>query len=196
MKSNKTYNIIIAGVGGQGLITLMQVIAEAVLSQGREVRTSELHGLSQRGGSVIVHLRFGRDVFSPMIAQGKADLILALESQEALRAAAFAGDQTIFLINQYQTPTLAESISEKSIKNNLKKVSKELRFLPASKICQKELGRDVTAGVFLLGYGAAKNLLPLTIESIKKTIKEKMPQKHQEINLKTIDLAMDYAVKK
>ena len=66
------FNIVIVGTGGQGLITLLQIVAEAALRVGLDIRTSELHGLSQRGGSVEVHIRFGKKIYSPLIAQGKA----------------------------------------------------------------------------------------------------------------------------
>ena len=91
------FNIVIVGTGGQGLITLLQIIAEAALDSGLDIKTSELHGLSQRGGSVEVHIRFGKKVYSPMVPQGKADLIIALEMQEALKASFFAGPKTTFL---------------------------------------------------------------------------------------------------
>src|SRR4030042_4394517 len=98
-KNIDQFNIVIKGVGGQGLITLLQIIAEAALSEGYSVRTSELHGLSQRGGSVEVHIRFGKKIYSPIVAQGKADLILGLEMQEGLRGAPFSNKKTKFLIN-------------------------------------------------------------------------------------------------
>ena len=75
MKNN--FNIIISGIGGQGIITLTRILAEAALLQGLDVKTSELHGLSQRGGSVETHIRFGRNIFSPLVRQGSADLIIS-----------------------------------------------------------------------------------------------------------------------
>src|SRR4030043_1968187 len=95
------FNMVITGVGGQGLLTLLQIISEAAVSEDHDIRTSELHGLSQRGGSVEVHIRFGKKIYSPMVAQGKADLILSLESQESLRGAYFANAKTKFLIDKY-----------------------------------------------------------------------------------------------
>src|SRR4030042_4430542 len=116
-KNIDQFNIVIKGVGGQGLITLLQIIAEAALSEGYSVRTSELHGLSQRGGSVEVHIRFGKKIYSPMVAQGKADLILGLEEQEALNGISFSGHKTNFLINQSIIPIpLKKVLSEAEIK--------------------------------------------------------------------------------
>jgi len=99
-KNLEKFNIVIVGTGGQGLITLLQIIAEAALFEGYEVRTSELHGLSQRGGSVEVHIRFGQKIYSPLVSQEKADLILGLEMQEALRGIYFANQKTKFLLNK------------------------------------------------------------------------------------------------
>ena len=105
MKKNfEQFNMLIVGTGGQGQITLLQILAEAALSEGKEIKTSELHGLSQRGGSVEVHLRFGKKIFSPLVSQGKADLILGLEMQECLKACYYANPKTNFLVNKYIAP--------------------------------------------------------------------------------------------
>src|SRR4030043_2333488 len=103
-KKAEQFNMVIVGTGGQGLITLLQIISEAVVFEGYDIRTSELHGLSQRGGSVEVHIRFGKKIYSPLIAQGRADLIFGLEMQEALRGIYFASKKTNFLVNKQITP--------------------------------------------------------------------------------------------
>lgn len=74
----KNFNIIIAGIGGQGVITLTRILANAALLDGYDVKTSELHGLSQRGGSVETHIRFGKKIYSPLIMPGQADLVIDL----------------------------------------------------------------------------------------------------------------------
>ena len=188
-ENNKTYNIIVTGVGGQGLVTLLKIIARAALDSGFDVRASELHGLSQRGGSVSVFIRFGQKVFSPIIAKGKADLVLSLEYQESLAGAEFANKDTIFLINEQQTPTLAETISKEQVMDNLKKVSNNVKLVKASEICQKELGKDVTAGLFLLGLALKQNILPLSEDVIIEAVKKTMPEKYWDLNLKTLVLA-------
>jgi len=167
---------------------LLQLLARVALNKGIEVRTSELHGLSQRGGSVSVHLRFGKDVFSPMVGYGKADLILALEEQESLSAGDFASSKTVFLINQYQTPTLAETISEKRIKAGLEQITKKVFFLPASKLCQEKLGSGVVASIFLLGQAIEKKYIPFSQKEVIKAIKDTMPSKFWELNIKALGL--------
>ena len=188
----KEFNIIINGVGGQGLITLLKIIAEAALKEGFKVSTSELHGLSQRGGSVEVHIRFDKKVFSPLIPQGKANLIISLESQEALNGAYYASRNTTFLINKYQTPTFLKDFSEKEILENLKKVSRSVFLIPASEICQKEFGTDVVAGIYLLGYAISNTFLPLKPGSIMSAIKKVIPEKYLELNLKAFNLVKKY----
>ncbi len=178
------------------MITLLQLIAQAALDLGYDVKTSELHGLSQRGGSVSVHIRFDKEVFSPIIPRGRADLILALEEQEALAGVEFASKNSVFLINKYQTPTLGKTISGKEVGKALKTFSKKVSFIPAADICQKEFGKIVTAGVFLLGLAAHKKLVPLSADSILKAIKKLMPEKYWDLNIKTFELAKNYGAKK
>lgn len=190
--TEEKFNLVIAGVGGQGLITLLQLIAEAALDQGFDLKTSELHGLSQRGGSVEVHIRFGRKIYSPLVPRGKADLVLALEAQESLRGASFAGPRTVFLVNEQITPIpLTKSLSLEQISNDLEKVSKKVIFSGAAAICQKELGTAVVAGVYLLGLAVRKKIIPLNEASIIRAIKKVIPKQYLTLNLKAFKLAKD-----
>lgn len=184
--------MVIVGTGGQGLITLLQVISEAALLEGREIRTSELHGLSQRGGSVEVHIRFGEEIYSPMVAATKADLVLALEMQEALKGIDFANKETNFLINKYIVPIpLEKPLGEKKIIKNLKKVSKNISAVPAADITKEKLGTNVVAGVYLVSLASFKKLIPLKPESIKKALKRVIPKKYLKLNLDSFDLSSE-----
>ncbi len=82
---NKALNVLLVGVGGQGTILASNVLAEVAMRSGLSVKMSEIHGMSQRGGSVVTHVKIGQEVFSPLIEKGEADLILAFEQLEALR---------------------------------------------------------------------------------------------------------------
>lgn len=188
MSKNKSFNIVISGVGGQGLITLTQIIAEAALIEGLDVKTSELHGLSQRGGSVETHIRFGKNIFSPLVSFGSADLILGLEILEGLRAVFYASSKTIFLVNKFTLPFLG-SPSEKEIIIKLKSAAKGPKhIIPASEICQKELGKEVVSGIYLLGVASFKKLIPLKSESILIAISKVVPEKYLELNKKAFEL--------
>ena len=189
-KNLEQFNIVIVGTGGQGLITLLQIISEATLAEGYDIRTSELHGLSQRGGSVEVHIRFGKKIYSPLVMRGKADLVLGLEMQEILNGIYFANPKTKFLINQFIIPiSLKKPLSENEILNQLKKISKNITIMPADKICQEKLGNSVVSGIYLISFATFKNLIPLKPESIQKAIKKIIPEKFLELNLKAFNLA-------
>lgn len=189
----KNFNLLIFGVGGQGILTLLEIVAQASLIEGYEIRTSELHGLSQRGGSVSVHARIGQRVFSPLVKRENADLIISLEAQEALKACYFASKNTKFLINNFLIPIPGvKTPSVKEILKVLKKFSKKITLIEASDICQREFKTNITAGIFLLSYASFKNLIPLKPDSILKAIKKVIPKKYLKLNLKTFELAKSF----
>ena len=187
------FNIVIVGTGGQGLITLLQIIADAALLEGYDVRTSELHGLSQRGGSVEVHIRFGKEIYSPLVMPARADLVLALEAQEALKASYFASSKTNFLINQHIVPTpLQQPLTQEQILKALKNITKKINIVSATDICQKEFGTDVVAGIYLISLASFKDLIVLKPASILSAIKKVIPQQFLLLNTKTFQLAQKH----
>jgi indolepyruvate ferredoxin oxidoreductase beta subunit len=188
---NKIFNIIIAGVGGQGLVTLTQILAEAALIEGYDVKTSELHGLSQRGGSVETHIRFGKKAYTPLIDYGKADFILGLEIQEGLRMISFANKRTIFVINDNYFSYFNGLKKEEVYKRTKSLLKKRLYLIPASDVCKKELTNEVVSGIYLLGYCAFKKLIPLKSESILEAIRKVVPEKYLELNIKAFNLAKE-----
>lgn len=183
----KTFNLILTGVGGQGIITLLQVIDESAFIEGYDVKSSELHGLSQRGGSVEAHIRFGKKVNSPMVANGRADLILGLEVLEGLRESAKAGKQTKLLINDYTLPLVGSPSKEEVIKQ-LKDTKIELFLVPASQDCKDKLQNEIVCTMYMVGYAVAKNLMPLKKESVLKALNNIIPQKYLDLNIKAFNL--------
>lgn len=169
-------------------MTLLKILSQAAFDSGFDVKTSELHGLSQRGGSVSVYIRFGDKVWSPLVPQGQANLIIALEQQEALNGLYFANKETVFLVNQYETPTMAQTADQTEIETELRKITDKVNFLPASEICQKELASEVVSGVYLLGYALSNDYLPLKKENVIEVIKKTMPEKYQELNINALNL--------
>lgn len=189
----KDYNIVIAGIGGQGLITLLKIIAEVAKIENYDFASSELHGLSQRGGSVEVHIRFGEKIYSPLVKQGGADLIICLEAQEALKSCYYGSkeNKTIFLVNEFFSPVQGaeKTYSTKDVSEVLQKFSQKPILIKASQICQKELGTDVVAGIYILGYAISKGILPLKGNSVTLAIKKIIPESFLELNLKAFNLA-------
>lgn len=191
MIKNKTFNLIITGVGGQGIITLIQVIDETAFVNGYNVRSSELHGLSQRGGSVEAHIRFGGKVYSPMVSNGKADLIMALESLEGLRELSKASKQTRILVNDYFLPFLGSSTKEEIIKQ-LQDAKKDFYLVPASQMCKDKLQNEIVCTMYLLGYAVDKKLMPLKKESVLRALKNIIPAKYLDLNIKAFELAFEH----
>jgi len=192
MRNNKPFNIVIAGVGGQGIITLTRILAQAALTEGYDVKTSELHGLSQRGGSVETHLRFGKEISSPLVRQGGADLIISLEMNESFKACYYGSleKETIFLINNFVIPVISDK-KESFVgdPSEFKKFSKKVFFVPATKIVEEEFKKPVLAGVLLLGTAIFRNLLPLDENSIIKAMREVVPSKYLSLNKSSFLLA-------
>jgi indolepyruvate ferredoxin oxidoreductase beta subunit len=189
----ETFNIIINGVGGQGQLTLLRILAFSALKENLNVKWSELHGLSQRGGSVEVHLKFGKKIFSPLVCQADADFILSLEIQEALKALYYASSKTQFLINETIIPIPGESFPEKEeILKSLEKFTKKIEIVPASKICQEKFQKEVLGGVFLLGYALNKKFLPLKKESLFEGIKKVVPEKYQKENFEAFEAGFSF----
>jgi len=187
---DKNFSIIINGVGGQGVITLLTLINEAAFVEGYDVRSSELHGLSQRGGSVETHIRFGKKVNSPLITNGQVDLIISLEMLEGLRETSKAGKQTKFLVNEFVLPFIG-SLTKEEIKNQLSALKNGLHIVPASEICKEKLQNEVVSTTYLLGYAVYNNLIPIKAQSVFQAIKNIMPEKYQELNIKAFNLAKD-----
>ena len=188
---DKNFNLIITGVGGQGIITLVSVLAQACLEQGYDVKSSELHGLSQRGGSVIIHIRFGKKVYSPLVARDEADLLISLELTEGLRHADFGNKDAKFLINNHYI-AFEGSLAKEETTQKLKEIAGEnLYLVPASKICKEKLDKEVLAGMYILGHACCKNLMPLNPESVLSSIDSVIPENYKEINIKAFNLAND-----
>ncbi|MEL7622662.1 MAG: indolepyruvate oxidoreductase subunit beta [Clostridiales bacterium] len=99
---SKNASILIAGVGGQGTVLASKILGLVAMKAGLDVKQSEIHGMSQRGGSVVTHVRFGEKVYSPLVAKGTADIIIAFEELEALRYLPFLKKEGLMIVNQQQ----------------------------------------------------------------------------------------------
>jgi indolepyruvate ferredoxin oxidoreductase beta subunit len=191
----KEFNIVVTGIGGQGALTLGVVIAEAALKQGYDVRTTELHGLAQRGGSIPIHVRFGKKMYTAMVLEGEANLVISLEPLEALRSAYYGSKQhkTVFVIDNDPVFPLSVSVlgekypSIREIEKSLKDFSEKVIVLNASEIVKKETGSDMAANVYLLGYVIGKGLLPLKEKYILEAMQELGP-KYFDTNKKIFEM--------
>ncbi len=103
---NETTSVILSGVGGQGIILASRVLAEAALASGNQVKVSETHGMAQRGGSVVTHVRYGPRAFSPLISWGQADYMIGFEKLEAVRCLPFLKAGGLWIVNDQSIPPL------------------------------------------------------------------------------------------
>lgn len=192
----KDFNMVVIGVGGQGVITTAYLVAEAAVKQGYDVKISELHGLSQRGGSVPCHIRIGKKINSSVIKPGHADLVIALEPLEALRAAKYASkDRTVMIVNTCQVRPVSVLLDGESypsadeIKDRLKGFVKESIFVDATGIAISNGGSEVMSNAYMIGLASARNLLPVKKELILDAMKESVPEKYFEANKKLFESA-------
>ncbi|NJE76395.1 indolepyruvate oxidoreductase subunit beta [Thermococcus sp. ES12] len=190
------FNLIITGVGGQGGLTLSRIVGNAAMHEGYNVRIGETLGMSQRYGSVLSYLRFGEEVYSPLIEEGKANLMLALEPAEALRNARFLGKSSVAVINAYPIHT-ATTLVGKERYPELNEIEEAV-----AKICpvhmmnfQREADRinPRTLGVLMLGYAYGNGLLPLRKESLYEGIRLTLREKLWEVNFRALERGIELA---
>jgi len=170
------YNIYIAGVGGQGVIKASQVLGKACLKKGINVVMSEIHGMSQRGGSVPVEVRIG-DAYGPIIPEGETNLLIAFEPSEGIRAYKKLSKDSIAVVNINPivpfTVSLGISTYEEvekyveELKNNLKKV-----FNIDALALSREAGSEISTNMVMLGAGAAVDGFPIEKKFLEDAIKE------------------------
>ena len=187
-----TYKIHFIGIGGQGTIKASTIIGDAAMKKGLNVVMSEVHGMAQRGGTVITELKIG-DVYSPLIEETDADLLLAFEPAEALRTLSKANKETFVIVNS--TPiipfTVSLGISEypdtSLILEELKSKVKNLLVIDAQKIAQKA-GNIISSNIVILGAAVATPEFPIDRDLIIQSMKENLPPKSIETNLKAFEM--------
>lgn len=188
-------SIFIAGVGGQGIILTGDLIAEAALLSGYDVKKSEVHGMAQRGGAVVSAVRFGKKVFSPLICENEADFLLSFEMLEALRNLNYLKKEgKIISSTQRIIPVTVSSggqIYPENIELEIKKYFPDAKFIDAVELAKKA-GHIRSANIVLLG--ALANFLPIEKDAFIKAIQQHVHPKTVEINLKAFELGLESLV--
>ena len=183
-----TYNIVLAGVGGQGVLSLAAIIARAAVSAGFAVKQSEVHGMSQRGGSVVAHLRIAdRPIHADVVPLATADLILATEAVEGLRQIGYlAGDGALVVADTFvDTPAGYPDHAAVAAE-----VARHGGVLVESDRIARECGNARAANTVLLGY--ASRLLPIDPETIERQIVELFASKVRKASTRSIaDINVD-----
>ena len=183
-------NIILCGVGGQGTILASRLIASACMNQNLPILTAETIGMAQRGGSVFSHVRIGDGANSPMIAKGQADLIIAFEPAEAVRQLPFLKKGGAVVVSSRPVMPVSALIGKTSYHANdmlsyLNATVEKLTIVDAD-LASRELGSSKTLNVVLLGAAIRSGELGIEEEHIVDAIKERVPEKFWELNLKSL----------
>jgi indolepyruvate ferredoxin oxidoreductase beta subunit len=180
-----TTNILIVGVGGQGVILASELLSEAAMEAGYDVKKSEVHGMAQRGGVVSTHVRFGEKVYSPLIQAGAADVALAFEAAEGLRWAGHVRDGGLLVVNTQQIiPPIAftgEYDYPKDPINEAKSVCRG-RMLPIDGLAiAHQVGNPKLVNTVLLG--AISGEMPISDEIWDTIIRRRVPRGTEELNI-------------
>ncbi len=189
------YKIQLIGVGGQGTIKASTIIGEAAMKKGLNVVMSEVHGMAQRGGTVVTEFKIG-EAHSPLIEEGAADLMIAFEPAEALRALNKINQESFVIVNSSPIVpfTVSLGISEypelSSVFEELKVKIKNLLIINAQKIA-KEAGSIISENMVLLGAAVATPNFPIEKDLVIQSMKENLPPKSIETNLKAFEMGFE-----
>jgi len=186
----KKMDLLITGVGGQGVVLASDIIGEAALAAGLDVKKTDTLGMAQRGGSVVSHVRMAPKVWSPLIREGEVELLLAFEKLEAARWSHYLQPGGIAIVNNYEQPPLSVSLGQeqypdhKAIADTLKRLTDQVYFIDGTERA-KELGNVRTFNILMLGCLSV--FIPLETNIWKETISRRMPENIREINLTAFD---------
>lgn len=181
-------NIMIVGVGGQGTLLASRILGKVAIKEGFDVKVSEVHGMSQRGGSVVTYVKYGEKVFSPIIDKGEADLILAFEELEAYRALPYLKKGGKMITNtQRINPMPVITGAMQYPQDIVAKLSDKINLVAVDALSiAKEAGNIKAVNVVLIGLLASS--MSVGKETWIEVLKETVPPKFLEANLKAFEL--------
>ena len=182
-------NIIICGVGGQGTVLAAKVLSQAAISNGERVLSAETIGMAQRGGSVVSHVRIGEDVYSPLVPQGQADILIAFEAAEAVRNIAFLKQGGSVIVNKKVVQPVTASLSGKAFDENemisyLERVAGNVIAVDTDQ-ASKDLGSSKVVNMVLLGAASRTGLV--SKDELKAALKLLVKPEFYELNVRAID---------
>ena len=191
----ETKNIMIVGVGGQGTLLTSRILGGIMLSAGYDVKLSEVHGMAQRGGCVVSHVRCGKEVASSLIPKGMADIIIGFEPNEAVRVLPYLKKGGTVITTKRSVEPVTGALTGKTYPGEvmidyLKKTDARVIVVDADEIC-KEVGSFKVLNIILLGAAVKSGVLGISPEKMKETIKERVKPKFVDLNLKAFDLAYE-----
>lgn len=186
-------NFILVGVGGQGILLASDILCRVGMAVGYDVKKTDVHGMAQRGGSVISHVRLADEVFSPVVPLGAADYLLAFEKLEACRWAHYLHREGVAVVNDEAIPTLALAGTtpypdDATITEMLRAHAAQVHLVPAGALAT-ELGNVRVANVILLGTLSC--FLDIPPDVWRQAIEERVPPKFRELNRRAFEVGRE-----
>lgn len=191
-------NCLLCGVGGQGVVLASKLIAYAAMTKGLNVRTSETIGMSQRGGSVVTHVRIGEKIHSPMIPKESADVIMAFEPAEAVRNLSYLKEDGVMVVDKKAVKPVTATLNQSKYDGQaeleyLKKNVKNLYIVDGDEICE-QIGSSKVLNVVLLGVALGSGVLNIPLEDMKEELKKHVKPQFVEMNIKALELGANVTV--
>jgi indolepyruvate ferredoxin oxidoreductase beta subunit len=194
----KEFSVYMSGVGGQGLVLLSNIMGAACAASGIRALTGEQHGLSQRSGSINVHMRIGDGITSPLIPIGGADAQLALEALEALRYVEYLKPGGVVLMNsRIQRPVVetaahtkdktAKYMTAEVVRERMSQVTDKIAMMDALSIAN-QAGNPLTENIVMLGAISTLEAFPVPEDALKQSVRDHVPSKAVDVNLKAFDM--------
>lgn len=187
-----TKNVLLTGVGGQGTILAAKMLTIGLMEHGYDVKMSEIHGMSQRGGDVISQVRYGEKVLSPIIEKGSADMIVAFEKMEALRTLPYLRPEGTVVVNDYEIPSMTVSTGlekyAKDVIEEIQKAANKVFAFDATKMA-RELGNSKATNVILLG--TIIKIMGLEDIDWAQIIRNNVKEKFIDLNIEALKVGMD-----
>jgi indolepyruvate ferredoxin oxidoreductase beta subunit len=192
----KDFNIVLAGVGGQGTLLAAEALGIAAVKEDLNVRVSEIHGMAQRGGAVLTAVRIGPSVLAPTVLEGQADVLVGFEPIETLRSLKYASERTLVVMSLERIPPgdlAVRNLKYPSIEDIVEKVrlfTTSVVLVDAARLA-RDAGSSLTRNVVLLGAVAGTGKLPVKRRSLLEAVRELVPARHLNVNVRAFDLGCE-----
>lgn len=196
----KEFNVVIAGVGGQGVILMSELLGNAAVADGINVRGSEVLGMAVRGGSVSSTIRLGDEALAPLAPAGKADVLVGMEPAETLRnIGSVSGDSLVIINTEKVVPFTVSSLGStypeiETILEKMRLATSHIIQVNAARLAG-EAGSAQSANVVMLGALFGQGSLPIKIATVKQQITERFSAKLAPVNIKAFDLGYEFCRK-
>lgn len=183
-------NIMIVGVGGQGSLLASKLLGRAAMDKGYDVKVSEVHGMSQRGGSVVTYVRFGDKVYSPIIDEGECDVLISFEKLEAARYVPFMKKGGVIVTNTQEIDPMPVITGQAAYPSDILEKVKELDLKIDELDClsiANEAGSSKAVNIVLMGR-LSNYFSDISVDEWEKAIRTSVPEKFLELNLKAFSM--------